>query len=79
MRFAVVTATVAVAVTALAVSLAASTTSFAQKKKAPAGRSVNECIELAMKRGYTRGDVETGVGNNPARRFVLQCMQGRVR
>jgi hypothetical protein len=78
MRFAAVAATIAAAV--LAVSVAASSPSFAAtKKKAAQSKSVNECIELAMKRGYTRGDVETGVGNNPARRFVLQCMQGRVR
>jgi hypothetical protein len=78
MRFAAVTATVAAAV--LAVSVAASSPGFAEpKKKAGQSRSVNECIDLAMKRGYTRGDIESGVGNNPARRFVLQCMQGQVR
>ena len=48
-------------------------------KKKTQSMSVSQCIDLAMKRGYTRGDVETGVGNNPARQFVLRCMQGRQR
>lgn len=50
----------------------------AQKKKAVAQLSVNQCIDLARKRGYTESDLTVG-GGNPARNFVLRCLQGRQR
>ena len=48
----------------------------AQKGKAD-GPSVNECISLAMQRGYSVGDMDTGRG--AARSFVLSCLQGKQR
>jgi hypothetical protein len=82
MRFAIV-----ITAGVLAASVAASTTSLAAtKQKAQAARaqasamSVNECINLAIERGYARSDLDTGGSRtNPARRFVMNCLQGRQR
>jgi hypothetical protein len=71
----------ATAVAVLAVSIAAALTvspAAAQKKKAVAQLSVNQCIDLARKRGYTESDLTVG-GGNPARTFVIRCLQGRQR
>jgi hypothetical protein len=76
MQFAIVTAAAV-----LAVSVATSTTSLAAAKKSQvAAASVNECINLARKRGYTESDLDSGGSqSNPARRFVIQCLQGKQR
>jgi hypothetical protein len=67
----------------LTVSIAAALTvspAAAQKKKVVAQMSVNECIDLARKRGYTESDLsQGGAGPNPAARFVRNCLQGKHR
>ena len=71
----------AIAAAVLTVSIAAALTvspAAAQKKKAVAQTSVNECIDLARKRGYTDSDLTVG-GGNPARTFVIRCLQGKQR
>ena len=71
----------AIAAAVLTVSIAAALTvspAAAQKKKAVAQMSVNECIDLARKRGYTDSDLTVG-GGNPARTFVIRCLQGKQR
>ena len=73
--FAAVAAVLAVSVAALSVTPAA-----AQKKKQVAAASVNECINLARQRGYTESDLGAGgSGSNPARTFVIRCLQGKQR
>jgi len=75
----------AAAAAVLTVSIAAAFTmspAVAQKKKAAAQMSVNECIDLARKRGYTDSDLGNaggGTKGNPARTFVIRCLQGRQR
>ena len=71
----------AIAAAVLTVSIAAALTvspAAAQKKKAAAQMSVSECIDLARKRGYTDSDLTVG-GGNPARTFVIRCLQGKQR
>jgi len=65
----------------LIIGVATSTTSFAQKKKDQVTRaSVNECIQLARQRGWTDSDLSAGgAKSNPARDFVIRCLQGRQR
>jgi len=79
----------AVAATALVVSVATSTVVFAQKKSTDAARasraeareslndSFNRCVSLARSRGFTDSDV--GGKSAPARKFVISCMQGKQR
>jgi hypothetical protein len=79
----------AVASTALLVSVAMSTVVFAQKKTTDAARasraeargslndSYNRCVSLARSRGFTDSDV--GGKSSPARKFVIGCMQGKQR
>ena len=67
----------------LTVSIAAALTfspAAAQKRQAVAQKSVYECIDLARKRGWTESDLNIGGSKkNPARTFVIRCMQGRQR
>jgi hypothetical protein len=72
-----IAATAAVLTLGVAAAFTASPAA-AQKKKAVAQLSVNECIDLARKRGYTDSDLTVG-GGNPARTFVLRCLQGKQR
>jgi hypothetical protein len=77
----------ATAAAALAVSVATSTTVFAQKKNTDAAKasraqareslndSFNRCVSLAKSRGFARSDLDEG--GSPARAFVMRCMQGR--
>ena len=54
----------------------------AQKKKAVEQMSVNQCIDLARKRGFSDADFSTSEGGkkgNPARTFVIRCLQGTQR
>ena len=77
MRFAIVATAIV-----LAISVAGSTTSFAAAKQKAKAMSVNECIDLAIQRGFTRAAVDqSGAGGrtSPARNFVIRCMQGRQR
>jgi len=79
----------AVAATALVVSVATSTVVSAQKKstdsakasRAEARQSVNDsynrCVSLAKSRGFTGSDLEDG--RRAARNFVINCMQGKQR
>ena len=61
-----------VAVAAVAVSLVASTPSFAQTEFIQA--AFNRCVKLAMQRGFSTQDLD---GNREAvRAFVIKCMQG---
>ena len=79
MRFAFIAAA-AVLTVSIAAPLTASPA--AAQKKAAAQLSVNECIDLARKRGYTESDFgATGGGtkSNPARNFVIRCLQGKQR
>ena len=75
----------AAAAAVLTVSITAAFTvgpASAQKKKAVAQMSVNECIDLARKRGYTESDLGVsggGTKGNPARTFVIRCLQGKQR
>ncbi|HZO46225.1 MAG TPA: hypothetical protein VFB68_10055 [Xanthobacteraceae bacterium] len=72
--FAGAAAVLAVSVTAaLTVSPAA-----AQKKTAVAKMSVNQCIDLARKRGYAETDLFNS-GSSAARNFVVKCLQGTQR
>jgi hypothetical protein len=73
----------ALAATVLSVSIAAALTvvtpAAAQKTK-QAQVSVNQCIDLARKRGYTESDLsQGGPGRNPAARFVRNCLSGKQR
>ena len=75
------------AVATLAVTVAASTAVFAQKKNTDTARasraqvreslndSFNRCVSLAKSRGFARSDLDEG--GSPARAFVMRCMQGR--
>lgn len=77
----------AVASTALLVSVAMSTVVFAQKKTTDAVRasraeargslnaSYNRCVSLARTRGFRDSDI--GGKSSPARKFVISCMQGK--
>jgi hypothetical protein len=79
----------AVAATALVVSVVTSTVVFAQKKstdaakasRAEARESINDsfsrCVSLARTRGFTDSDI--GGKSSPARKFVISCMQGKQR
>ena len=79
----------AVAATALVVSVAMSTAVFAQKKSTDAAKasraeareslndSFNRCVSLARSRGFAESDV--GGKSSPARKFVIGCMQGKQR
>jgi len=79
----------AIAATALVVSVTTSTVVFAQKKNADAAKasraeareslndSFNRCVSLARSRGFTDSDV--GGKSAPARKFVISCMQGKQR
>jgi hypothetical protein len=80
MRFGFVAAAAALAVSVAAVLSA--NPALAQKKKGAAQMSVNQCIDLARKRGYSEADFgSTGGGTkgNPARTFVIRCLQGKQR
>jgi hypothetical protein len=80
MRF-VFTATAAVLSVGIAATLDMSPAA-AQKKAAAAPMSVNQCIDLARQRGYSDSDLgNTGGGTkgNPARTFVIRCLQGKQR
>ena len=79
MRFAFA---VAAAVLTVSIAVAFTASPAAAQKKAVAQMSVNECIDLARKRGYTESDFgNTGGGTkgNAARTFVIRCLQGRQR
>ena len=79
MRFAL---TAAAAVLTVSIAAAFTVNPAAAQKKAAAQPSVNECIDLARKRGYTESDLgATGGGtkSNPARNFVIRCLQGKQR
>jgi len=77
----------AVAATALAVSVAMSSVALAQKKNSNAAKtsraevktslndSFNRCVSLARSRGFTGSDLEDNRAS--ARKFVLGCMQGK--
>jgi hypothetical protein len=79
----------AVAATALALSVAMSTAVFAQKKstdtarasRAEARESLNDsfdrCVALAKSRGFSRSDLEDN--RTAARNFVMSCMRGKQR
>jgi hypothetical protein len=79
----------AIAATALVVSVVTSTVVFAQKKSTDAAKasraearesindSFNRCVSLARTRGFTDSDV--GGKSAPARKFVISCMQGKQR
>jgi len=79
----------AVAATALVVSVATSTVVFAQKKSTDAARasraeareslddSFNRCVALAKSRGFSRSDLEDN--RAAARNFVMSCMRGKQR
>jgi len=79
----------AVAATALVVSVAMSTAVFAQKKstdaakasRAEARESLNDsfdrCVSLAKSRGFSRSDLEDN--RAAARNFVMSCMRGKQR
>ena len=59
-----------------------SATSFAQQqdKKQAIRASINECIRLARQRGWTESDLDGGGSkSNPAREFVIACLQGKQR
>jgi hypothetical protein len=78
MRFAFATAA-AVLTTSIVAALTVSPAA-AQKKKAVAQMSVNQCIDLARSRGYTESDLsQGGPGRNPAARFVRNCLAGKQR
>lgn len=78
MRFAFITIA-AVLTAGIAAALTVSPAA-AQKKKGVAQMSVNECIDLARKRGYTESDISGGgPGRNPAARFVRDCLAGKQR
>lgn len=64
----------------LIIGVGTPTISFAQKKQQVTRASVNECIRLARQRGWTDSDLDTGGGKaNPARNFVIRCLQGKQR
>jgi len=73
----------AVASTALVVSVAMSTVVFAQKKNTDAATasraslndSYNRCVSLAKSRGFTRSS--SGMDTSSAKSFVIRCMQGK--
>jgi hypothetical protein len=79
----------AIAVTALVVSVATSTVVLAQKKSTDSAKasraeareslndSYNRCVSLARSRGFTESDI--GGKSSPARKFVIGCMQGKQR
>jgi len=78
MRFAFITVA-AVLTAGIAVALTVSPAA-AQKKKGATQMSVNECIDLARKRGYTESDISGGgPGRNAAARFVRGCLAGTQR
>jgi hypothetical protein len=65
---------------ALILSVGTSDISFAQQKKQAERPSVNECIQLARKRGWTDSDLGAGgAKSNAARDFVIACLQGKQR
>ena len=66
----------ATAVAVLTVSIAAAQTvspTAAQKKKAVAQMSYNQCVEIAYQRGFADSDM------GGARGFILRCMRGAQR
>jgi hypothetical protein len=76
----------AVAATALAVSVAMSGAVLAKKNsnaaktsraevKTSLNDSFNRCVSLARSRGFTGSDLEDNRAS--ARKFVLNCMQGK--
>ena len=79
----------AVAATALVVSVAMPSLVFAQKKNTDAARasraearesvnaSYNRCVALAKSRGFTQSDASGDIYGNPAKTFVIRCMQGK--
>ena len=78
MRLAIITAT-AVVTAGIAAALTVSPAD-AQTRRQVVVMSINECIDLARKRGYTESDLGAGgAKSNPARRFVIACLQGRQR
>jgi hypothetical protein len=85
MRFVVfcVAAALTVNLVPLGASTASAQSNAQSAKKKPAQNraanapSVNECISLAMQRGFSVGDMDTGRG--AARNFVLACLQGKQR
>ena len=66
---------------ALIIGIGTTSTSFAQAGKKQVTRaSINQCINLARQRGYTDSDLDGGgSGSNPARQFVIRCLQGKAR
>jgi hypothetical protein len=75
-------ATIATIAALLAVALVSPTTGFAQKAKKGTGeiKSFNACVKLAKERGFNgmdRVDADSGITDTNARRFVMNCMQGR--
>lgn len=68
---------VAVAVAAIAVSLVASTPSFAQAQGETFQQAFNRCVKLAMARGFSTSDLDGGNAQSAARAFVIKCMQGQ--
>ena len=78
MRF-VIAATAAVLTMSLAAALNVSPATAAQKKKAVAQMSEQECVELARKRGYSNKRTITGGAASPAHNFIIRCTQGKAR
>jgi hypothetical protein len=78
MRF--VLATMAAALILGGVGVLTTTSDAAAQKKQVTRATVNQCIDLARKRGYTESDLDGGgSGSNPARQFVIRCLQGKAR
>ncbi len=65
------------AVAAVAVSLVASTSSFAQLQGETFQQAFNRCVKLAMDRGFSTADLDGGTQQAAARAFVIKCMQGQ--
>jgi hypothetical protein len=62
---------------AVAVSLVASTSSFAQAQQETFQQAFNRCVKLAMERGFSTADLDGGAAQAAARAFVIKCMQGQ--
>jgi hypothetical protein len=66
----------------LIIGVGTSATSFAQQENTQqvTRTSINDCIRLARERGWTDSDLNTGgAQSNPARDFVIRCLQGTQR
>ena len=69
---------------ALMVIAASLTPSFAAAKKGatpaePVMQTFNNCVDLAKKRGFSAQDLEGDGDRASARKFVMNCMQGKQR